>query len=251
MFLFSDEYRLPLLPPAIAAVMAATMELTTPPLLVLGLLTRPVAALLLGMTFVIEVFVYPLAWPTHIQWAAMLLVLLFRGGGTVSLDHVLGRWWNKRAVAALILVATSILSAGQARAGETTAAPAIVTIPAAHDFNTMSGRLADAIAANGMLVVAKAFASAAAAKRGIEIPGDAVFLVFRNDFAVRMLAADAAAGIEAPIPIHLMELPGGKTAVAYRRPSDVFRPYRNAALDTMATELGGIFGRIAESATGQ
>ena len=74
--LFTDEYRLPLLPPELAATMAASIELSTPVLLVLGLLTRPAAAVLLGMTAIIEIFVYPLAWPTHIQWAAMLLVLL-------------------------------------------------------------------------------------------------------------------------------------------------------------------------------
>jgi putative oxidoreductase len=68
-----------------------SIELTTPVLLVLGLATRPVALVLLGMTTVIEVFVYPLAWPTHIQWAAMLLVLLCRGAGNLSLDYLLRR----------------------------------------------------------------------------------------------------------------------------------------------------------------
>src|SRR5713101_1218033 len=77
--LFTDEYNVPLLPPEVAAYIAVTIELTTPVLLVLGLLTRPAAAVLLAMTLVIEVFVYPMAWPTHIQWAAMLLVLLCRG----------------------------------------------------------------------------------------------------------------------------------------------------------------------------
>src|SRR5712692_4140527 len=72
--LFADEYKLPLLSPEIAAYVTAAIELTTPVLLVLGLFTRPAAALLLGMTMVIEVFVYPQAWPTHIQWAAVLLV---------------------------------------------------------------------------------------------------------------------------------------------------------------------------------
>jgi len=90
--LFTDEYRVPLLPPELAATMAASIELSTPVLLVLGLLTRPAAAVLLGMTAVIEIFVYPLAWPTHIQWAAILLVLLCRGPGALSLDHWL---WNK------------------------------------------------------------------------------------------------------------------------------------------------------------
>ncbi|HEX2940331.1 MAG TPA: DoxX family protein [Rhodopila sp.] len=87
--LFSDEYSLPVLPPAIAAHMAAAIELTTPVLLILGLMTRAAAFVLLGMTTVIEVFVYPEAWPTHIQWAAMLLVLLCRGAGGLSLDQLI------------------------------------------------------------------------------------------------------------------------------------------------------------------
>ena len=89
--MFADEYKVPVLPPEIAATMAASIELTTPVLLVLGFLTRPAAFVLLGMTTVIEIFVYPQAWPTHIQWAAMLLVLLCRGPGRFSLDHVIGR----------------------------------------------------------------------------------------------------------------------------------------------------------------
>lgn len=89
--LFREDYRLPLLAPEFAAYLAVSIELTTPLLLVLGLATRPVALVLLGMTTVIEVFVYPLAWPTHIQWAAMLLVLLCRGAGKWSLDYLLYR----------------------------------------------------------------------------------------------------------------------------------------------------------------
>jgi len=84
--LFETEYALPFMPPHPSAHLAVAIELSTPPLLVLGLLTRPAAAVLLGMTAVIEVFVYPLAWPTHIQWAAMLLVLLCRGPGDLSVD---------------------------------------------------------------------------------------------------------------------------------------------------------------------
>ena len=86
--LFTEEYKVPLLPPEIAANLALSIELTTPVLLVLGLLTRAAALVLLGMTTVIEIFVYPQAWPTHIQWAAMLLVLLCRGAGKLSLDHL-------------------------------------------------------------------------------------------------------------------------------------------------------------------
>lgn len=91
--LFREEYRVPLIPPEVAAYMAVSIELSTPVLLVLGLATRPVALILLGMTSVIEIFVYPQAWPTHIQWAAMLLVLLCRGAGAWSLDHLLRQRW--------------------------------------------------------------------------------------------------------------------------------------------------------------
>lgn len=89
--LFEDEYKVPLLPPDLAAHIGAGIELSTPVLLVLGLATRPAALVLLGMTTVIEVFVYPQAWPTHIQWAAMLLVLLCRGAGRLSVDDWLWR----------------------------------------------------------------------------------------------------------------------------------------------------------------
>ena len=86
--LFVEEYKVPLLPPELTAYMAVSIELSTPVLLVLGLATRAAALVLLGMTAVIEVFVYPQAWPTHIQWAAMLFVLLCRGPGKLSLDHL-------------------------------------------------------------------------------------------------------------------------------------------------------------------
>jgi putative oxidoreductase len=82
------------MPPEIAAYMSATVELTTPVLLILGLFTRGAALVLLGMTTIIEVFVYPQAWPTHIQWAAMLLVLLCRGPGAISLDQLIARWFG-------------------------------------------------------------------------------------------------------------------------------------------------------------
>jgi putative oxidoreductase len=91
--LFTDEYQVPLLPPELAANLALTIEVTTPVLLILGLLTRPAALVLLCMTSVIEIFVYPQAWPTHIQWAAMLLILLCRGAGAFSLDAVIERLW--------------------------------------------------------------------------------------------------------------------------------------------------------------
>jgi putative oxidoreductase len=91
--LFRDEYQVPALPPEVAANMALAIELTAPVLLVLGLLTRPTILVLFGMTAVIQLFVYPEAWPTHLQWSAMMLVLLSRGAGALSLDHLLWRWW--------------------------------------------------------------------------------------------------------------------------------------------------------------
>ncbi|MDX6007211.1 DoxX family protein [Cupriavidus necator] len=89
--LFREEYRLPLLPPELAAYLAVSVELTAPVLLVLGLATRPMALILLGMITVIQLLVYPQAWPTHIQWAAMLLVLLARGAGALSVDWLIRR----------------------------------------------------------------------------------------------------------------------------------------------------------------
>lgn len=87
--LFETEYHLPLVPPDIAAHAATYSEHLFPILLMLGLLTRPAAAALLGMTAVIEIFVYPDAWPTHLSWAALLLPLIARGGGKWTLDRVL------------------------------------------------------------------------------------------------------------------------------------------------------------------
>lgn len=95
LYLFASEYKVPVLPPDLAAYMAVSIEVSTPVLLVLGLLTRPAVLGLLGMTTVIEVFVYPQAWPTHIQWAAMMLVLLCRGPGKLSLDYLVRRWIEK------------------------------------------------------------------------------------------------------------------------------------------------------------
>jgi putative oxidoreductase len=96
LYLFANDYRLPFLPPVPAAYMAVSIEVSTPILVVLGFLTRPAALVLLGMTGVIEIFIYPQAWPTHIQWAAMLLVLLCRGPGALSLDWLLKRYWLER-----------------------------------------------------------------------------------------------------------------------------------------------------------
>lgn len=88
--LFAEEYKVPLLPPDVAAHLAAYAEHLFPLLLVIGLCTRLSAFALLAMTAVIQVFVYPDAWPTHLSWAALALYLIGRGGGRFSADARLG-----------------------------------------------------------------------------------------------------------------------------------------------------------------
>ena len=87
--LFRYEYMLPLIPPEMAAQAAAYSEHLFPLLLALGLFTRLSAAALLAMTLVIQIFVYPDAWPTHLGWAGLLLPLIALGGGKLSLDRLL------------------------------------------------------------------------------------------------------------------------------------------------------------------
>lgn len=92
--LFREEYRLPLLSPEVASWLATAAELSLPPLLFLGLLTRPVALALLGMTLTIQIFVYPNAFDTHGVWAVALLYLAKFGPGTLALDRLLGSQAN-------------------------------------------------------------------------------------------------------------------------------------------------------------
>jgi putative oxidoreductase len=89
--LFRDEYKLPLLAPEFAATLAAFGEHALPILLLLGLATRLSAAGLLVMTAVIQLLVYPGAWPVHGTWAALLLMLMSMGPGKISLDGILAR----------------------------------------------------------------------------------------------------------------------------------------------------------------
>ena len=92
--LFQDEYKLPFLPPAIAARMAMINELTTSTLLFLGLATRLVTLPLFGMISVIQIFVYPDEWPDHILWFGILGYLIARGAGKLSLDYLIKQKFN-------------------------------------------------------------------------------------------------------------------------------------------------------------
>jgi putative oxidoreductase len=88
--LFRDEYKVPVLPPELAAAMASTVEIGCSALLILGLASRLATVPMLGMLMTIQLFVYPQAWPEHLVWGSILLVLLTRGAGAISLDRLLG-----------------------------------------------------------------------------------------------------------------------------------------------------------------
>lgn len=90
--LFRDEYKVPLLPADIAAYLATTAEHVFPILLVIGFASRLSALALLGMTAVIQLFVFPDGWPEHILWFGLLLMIFARGPGAISLDHLL---WSR------------------------------------------------------------------------------------------------------------------------------------------------------------
>ena len=99
-YLFENEYRLPLIDPWLAAHLAALAEHLFPALLVLGLASRLSALALLGMTLTIQLFVYPDAWPTHGTWAACLLLIIASGPGRLSLDALIMRMRARQASAA-------------------------------------------------------------------------------------------------------------------------------------------------------
>src|SRR5881296_3612551 len=94
--LFEDEYKVPVLAPAVAARIAMINELTTSTLLFLGLATRLTTLPLLGMISVIQIFVYPSAWPDHVLWGSVLVFLLTRGPGSLSIDYFIERYFRKR-----------------------------------------------------------------------------------------------------------------------------------------------------------
>ncbi len=87
--LFRDEYKVPLLPPDVSAVVATISEHLFSALLVIGLASRLSAGALFAMTLVIEIFVYPESWPDHLMWSAALIFIILRGPGTWSLDHLI------------------------------------------------------------------------------------------------------------------------------------------------------------------
>lgn len=109
-------------------------------------------------------------------------------------------------------------------------------------------KLTAAIALNKMGLVAQACATCGAKSIGETIPGNRVLMVFNPHFAVRMLKASIPAGVEAPLRLYLTEQTDGTALLSYKKPSTVFAPYKNAALDKMAMELDQIFMQIVVDA---
>jgi uncharacterized protein (DUF302 family) len=113
-------------------------------------------------------------------------------------------------------------------------------------FARVAEALEQAVAEQGMALVCHANAQRGAAGRGVTIRGNQVLMVFRNDFAVRLLAADPAAGFEAPMRLYVHENPDGTATVAYRPPSAVLAPYRHPEVQAVARELDPILAAIVE-----
>lgn len=128
--------------------------------------------------------------------------------------------------------------------------PGTHTVASSYAFDALATRLEQAIEANKMGLVAQASASRGAAARGVKIHGNLVLMVFRNDYAVRMLAASVPAGIEAPLRLYVTEDAKGKASVTWRAPSAVFAPYASTELNAMARELDPVFEKIVRDAAG-
>ena len=118
------------------------------------------------------------------------------------------------------------------------------SITTGQPFESYIKNLTVAIKANKMGIVAQACATCGAKAIGIAISGNRVIMIFNPHFAVRMLAASSAAGIEAPLRLYITENQDGTAQLTYRHPSHVFAPYEVAALDVMAKELDGIIEKI-------
>lgn len=121
-----------------------------------------------------------------------------------------------------------------------------ITVKSTAPFGRVAEALERAVADEKMGLVCHANAQRSAAGRGVTIKGNQVLMVFRNDFAVRLLAADPAAGFEAPIRIYVYENPDGTATVSYLPPSVVFAPYRHPGVQAVARDLDPIFKAIVD-----
>lgn len=125
-----------------------------------------------------------------------------------------------------------------------------IVIETGQPYGAFLKRLTAAITANKMGIVGNACATCGAKSIGVTIPGNRVMMIFNPHFAVRMLKASVASGIEAPLRLYITEQPDGKARLTYRLPSHVFGVYKVPALDKMGKDLDVIFTRIVKQATG-
>ena len=146
-------------------------------------------------------------------------------------------------IAALMAISPASFTSAQERDGTR-------VLQTRHSFAQLLERVERAVEANGLGVVATASASRGAAARSVGIPGNAVVMVFRNDLAVRLLAASVPAGIEAPLRLYVTENADRTATLSYRTPSAVFAPYRHPEIGRLARELDTLVEQIAKDAAG-
>jgi uncharacterized protein (DUF302 family) len=148
-----------------------------------------------------------------------------------------------------IVLFVTLLAAPPASAENSTPYSGTRIVETGQPFDSFIDKLKASIGANKMGIVAEACANCGAKSIGVTIPGNRVIMIYRPDFAVRMLKASEAAGIEAPLRLYVTERPDGTARLTYRLPSHVFGVYQVPALDTMAKELDIIVANIVAQAT--
>jgi len=149
----------------------------------------------------------------------------------------------------VLAICLGLLTALPAQAENPTPYPGTRVVETGQPFNSFVDRLRAAIKEAKMGIVAEACATCGAKRIGVTIPGNRVIMIYRPDFAVRMLQFSVAAGIEAPLRLYVTEEANGTAKLTYRLPSAVFAPYEVPALDGMATELDAIVTGIVAAAT--
>jgi uncharacterized protein (DUF302 family) len=150
---------------------------------------------------------------------------------------------------AILLVCLGLLAATPVGAENPAPYSGTKVIETGTPFAAFVDKLTAAVSANKMGIVAQACADCGAKSIGVAIPGNRVIMVYRPDFAVRMLKASVASGIEAPLRLYVTERPDGTARLTYRLPSHVFGAYQVAALDEMGKELDVIVAKIVADAT--
>ena len=161
-----------------------------------------------------------------------------------------------RTFASIVLLAGLVLLAPiQADAAGIAERPGWTVVPTSHDYKTLTGRVTAAAKRHKIGIVARASATVGTRKvLGKEIPGNMVIGLYPPRFAVRMLEASIAAGIEAPIRVYVTENTDGTATLSYKHPGHVFAPYMDEGgdkLKALAEELDALFAALVEDAAGQ